>query len=43
MHLKGDEVMLFDKVRVMITEVNIAQAIIMAELVNKLEKEAMKR
>jgi ribonuclease R len=40
-HLKGDDVMLFDKVRVMITEVNIAQAIIMAELVNKLEKEAM--
>ena len=38
-HLKGDNVMLFDKVRVMITEVNIAQAIIMAELVNKLSKE----
>ena len=40
-HLKGDDVMLFDKIRVMITEVNIAQAIIMAELVNKLGKEAM--
>jgi len=40
-HLKGDDIMLFDRIRVMITEVNIAQAIIMAELVNKLEKEAM--
>ena len=40
-HLKGDDVMLFDKIRVMITEVNIAQAIVMAELVNKLEKEEM--
>ena len=40
-HLKGDDVMLFDKIRVMITEVNIAQAIIMAEFVNKLEKEEM--
>ncbi len=40
-HLRGDNIMLFDKIRVMITEVNIAQAIIMAELVNKLEKEAM--
>ncbi|SFZ98784.1 3'-to-5' exoribonuclease RNase R [hydrothermal vent metagenome] len=40
-HLKGDDVMLFDKIRVMITEVNIAQAIIMAELVNKLEKDEM--
>jgi len=38
-HLKGDNLMLFDKIRIMITEVNIAQAIIMAELVNKLEKE----
>ncbi len=35
-NLKGDNIMLFDKIRVMITEVNIAQAIIMAELVNKL-------
>jgi len=40
-NLKGDDVMLFDKIRVMITEVNIAQAVIMAELVNKLEKEEM--
>ncbi len=40
-HLKGDDVMLFDKVRIMITEVNIAQAVIMAELVNKLSKEEM--
>jgi ribonuclease R len=40
-HLKGDNIMLFDKIRIMITEVNIAQAIIMAELVNKLEKEEM--
>ena len=40
-HLKGDHVMLFDKIRIMITEVNIAQAIVMAELVNKLEKEEM--
>ena len=38
-YLRGDDIMLFDKIRVMITEVNIAQAIIMAELVNKLEKE----
>jgi len=38
-NLRGDNIMLFDKVRVMITEVNIAQAVIMAELVNKLEKE----
>jgi ribonuclease R len=40
-YLKGDNIMLFDKVRVMITEVNIPQAIIMAELVNKLEKDEM--
>ncbi len=40
-HLKGDGVMLFDKIRVMITEVNIPQAIIMAELVNKISKEPM--
>jgi ribonuclease R len=38
-HLKGDAVMLFDKIRVMITKVDIAQATIMAELVNKLEKD----
>jgi len=40
-HLKGDNLLLFDKIRVMITEVNIAQAVIMAELVNKLEKDEM--
>ncbi len=38
-HLRGDQVMLFDKIRVMITEVNIPQAVIMAELVNKIGKE----
>jgi ribonuclease R len=31
--------MLFDKIRVMITEVNIAQAVVMAELVNKINEE----
>jgi ribonuclease R len=36
-NLKGDNLMLFDKIRVMITEVNIPQCIIMAELVNKIE------
>jgi len=40
-HLKGDGVMLFDKIRIMITEVNIPQAIIMAELVKKISKEEM--
>ena len=40
-NLHGDNVMLFDKIKVKITEVNIAQAIIMAELVEKLEKEEM--
>jgi len=38
-HLKGDTMMLFDKVRVMITEVDIAMATIMAEVVVKLEKD----
>ncbi len=38
-HLKGDNLMLFDRIRLMITEVNIPQAVIMAELVQKLEKE----
>jgi len=33
--------MLFDKIRVKISEVNIAQAIIMTELVEKLSKEEM--
>jgi len=40
-HLKGDGVMLFDKVRVMITEVDIAMALIMAELVSVLSKDEM--
>ena len=40
--LKGDTIMLFDKIRIKITEVNIAQAIIMAEWVSKLEDEATK-
>ncbi|RRS30252.1 MAG: ribonuclease [Epsilonproteobacteria bacterium (ex Lamellibrachia satsuma)] len=40
-NLRGDNIMLFDKIRVMITEVNIPQAVIMAELVNKLSKEEM--
>ena len=37
--LKGDNLMLFDKIRVMITEVDIAQKSILAELVVKLSKE----
>ncbi|MCB4784513.1 MAG: hypothetical protein LGB69_08015, partial [Sulfurovum sp.] len=40
-NLHGDNVMLFDKIRVKITEVNIAQAVIMTELVEKLSKEEM--
>ncbi|NOR54595.1 MAG: RNB domain-containing ribonuclease [Sulfurovum sp.] len=40
-NLHGDNVMLFDKITVKIVEVNIAQATIMAELVEKLEKEEM--
>jgi len=40
-NLRGDNIMLFDRIRVMITEVNIPQAVIMAELVNKLSKEEM--
>ncbi len=40
-NLRGDDIMLFDKIRVMITEVNIPQAIVMAQLVNKLEKDLM--
>lgn len=40
-NLRGDNIMLFDRIRVMITEVNIAQAIIMAELVAKLDKDEM--
>jgi len=34
-HLKGDNFMLFDKVKIKINEVNIAQATIMAELLSK--------
>ena len=40
-NLMGDNVMLFDKIRVKISEVNIAQAIIMTELVEKLSKDEM--
>ena len=40
-NLRGHDVMLFDKIKVKINEVNIAQAIIMVELVEKLEKEEM--
>ncbi len=40
-NLRGDNIMLFDKIKVKITEANIAQAIIMVELVEKLSKEEM--
>ena len=40
-NLRGEDIMLFDRIKVKITEVNIAQAIIMAELVEKLSKEEM--
>ncbi|UPT77911.1 ribonuclease R [Sulfurovum sp. XGS-02] len=40
-HLRGDNVMLFDKIKVKINEVNIPQAIIMVEFVEKLSKDAM--
>ena len=40
-HLKGDDIMLFDKVKVKINEANIPQAIIMVELVEKLSKDEM--
>ncbi len=40
-HLKGDDVMLFDKVKVKINEANIPQALIMVELVEKLSKDEM--
>ncbi len=40
-YLKGDNVMLFDRVRVKINEVNIPQAIIMVEFVEKLSRDAM--
>ncbi|MEY3002563.1 MAG: hypothetical protein RLZZ428_938 [Pseudomonadota bacterium] len=40
-HLHGDKVMLFDKIKVRITQANIAQAIILVELVEKLTKDEM--
>ncbi|HIQ27173.1 MAG TPA: ribonuclease, partial [Sulfurovum sp.] len=40
-NLHGDNVMLFDKIRVKISEVNIAQAVIMTEMMEKLSKEEM--
>ncbi len=35
-HIRGDNILLFDRVRVMITEVDIATATILGEVVNKL-------
>lgn len=40
-NLMADKVMLFDRIRVKISEVNIAQAIIMADFVGKLSKDNM--
>ncbi len=40
-NLHGDNIMLFDKIRVKISEVNIAQAVIMTELVEKLSRDEM--
>jgi len=40
-NLRGDNLMLFDRIKVKITEANIAQAIIMVEVVEKLSKEEM--
>ena len=40
-HLRGDNVMLFDRVRVKVNEVNIPQAIIMVEFIEKLSKDEM--
>jgi ribonuclease R len=40
-NLMGDNVMLFDKIKVKITEVNVAQAVIMTELVEKLSFDEM--
>lgn len=40
-NLHGDSVMLFDKIKVKISEVNIPQATIMTEFVEKLSKEEM--
>ena len=41
LNLRGDNLMLFDKILLNITEVNIPQALIMGELVQKLSKEEM--
>ncbi len=38
-NIKGDDLLLFDKVKVAITEVNLAQAIIMATVVQKISKD----
>jgi ribonuclease R len=40
-NLMGDNVMLFDKIKVKISEVDIAQAVIMTELVEKLSFDEM--
>ena len=40
-NLRGDNIMLFDKIKVKITEANIAQAVIMVELIEKLSKDEM--
>lgn len=40
-YLRGENVMLFDSVKVKISEVNIPQAVIMAELIEKLSKDVM--
>ena len=40
-YLRGENVMLFDSVKVKISEVNIPQAVIMAELIEKLSKDEM--
>jgi ribonuclease R len=41
LEIKGDDVMLFDRINVKITEVNIAQAVIMGMLVEKMDKDVM--
>jgi len=40
-HLRGDNIMLFDRIKVKINEANIPQAIIMVELIEKLSPEEM--
>ncbi|HSR74256.1 MAG TPA: ribonuclease R family protein [Sulfurovum sp.] len=40
-YLRGENVMLFDRVKVKITEVNIPQAVIMVELIEKVSKDEM--